>query len=80
MVRSTRNVRNQLQGPPNPTPDGVDSTGMFEAFVRCLERASDNPHGHCNCHGAPGQQTGDRLIERFCALYPNKLDGMAEAW
>ena len=28
----------------------------------------------------PPSQTGDKLLERFRALHPDKFDGMAEPW
>ena len=37
--------------------------------------------GKHNYHnGAPQRQTGDKLLEQFCALRPEKFDGMSEAW
>ena len=39
-------------------------------------RIRDN-HGNNNRNGAP--QTGDKLLARFCALQPDKFDGMVEA-
>ena len=67
-----------------PIPPGMDPTGVFEAFMQRMEHL-----GNQNNRPAPPpivlpppppRQTGDKLLERFRALRPDKFDGMAEPW
>ena len=74
--------RRNLPAPPEIAPPAADPTGMFEAFVRRLERIgnNNNRNNNQNVNAAPQRQTGDKLLERFRALRPEKFDGMAEPW
>ena len=67
-----------------PIPPGMDPTGVFEAFMQCMEHL-----GNQNNRPAPPsivlpppplRQIGDKLLEPFRALRPDKFDGMVEPW
>ena len=78
--RSTRNrPANLIEG----APLAADPTGMFEAFVRRIERASANvEHNNNGNHGngIPIHQTGAKLLEKFHGLQPEYFDGSEEPW
>ena len=69
--------RRNRNGTPEPLPEGMDPTGVFGALLQRLERIGNN---HGNNHQAAPHQTGDKPLERFRALRPDKYDGTGEAW
>ena len=60
-----------------PIPETIDPTELLDALVRRIKRASNNV-GNNNHATHPPRQTGDKLLERFRALRPEKFDGMME--
>ena len=73
---SGMSTRNHPNGHQAAVPQAADPTGMFEAFVRRIERAADN-HNH---GGAPPRHVEDRIVERFRHFRPEKFNGDAEPW
>ena len=73
-----RSANRNGAGPLEP-PIPIDPTGLLDALVRRIERASNNV-GNNNHATHPPRQTGDKLLERFRALQPEKFDGMMEPW
>ena len=65
-----------------PIPAGMDPTGVFEAFMQRMEHLGNQnnrpPPPPIVLPPPPPRQTGDKLLERFRALRPDKFDGMAE--
>ena len=68
----------------SPITRGMDPIGVFEAFMQRMEHL-------CNQNNRPmplpivllpplPRQFGDKLLERFRALRPNKFNGMAKPW
>ena len=58
-------------------------TGMFEAFMRRIERASANIKNNNNGNhgnGIPIRQTGAKLLEKFRGLRPEYFDRFEEPW
>ena len=51
-----------------PVPDGLDPTGTFERFLQAHHCPAPPPH----------RPAGDKLLERFRALRPEKFDGVSE--
>ena len=57
----------------------IDPTRLLDALVRRIERAS-NKVGNNNHATHLLRQTGDKLLEHFPALRPEKFDKMMEPW
>ena len=74
-VRSAK--RNGAAPSELPIPEAIDPTGLLDALVRRIERASNNV-GNNNHATHPPRQTRDKLLERFRALRPKKFDGIKE--
>ena len=68
--------RRNHNGTPEPLPEVMDPTGVFGTLLQQLERISNN---HRNNYQAAPCPTGDKLLERFRALRPDKYDGAGEA-
>ena len=69
-----RSPRNHPAGLIEGAPLAVDPTGMFEAFVRRIERIGNlaaNNNGNVNNqgNGMSARQMGDKRLERFRALH-----------
>ena len=62
-----------------PIPETIDPTGLLDALVRRIERASSNV-GNNNHATHPLRQTGDKLLDRFRAFRLEKFDGMMKPW
>lgn len=75
MVRPLRN--NNGAESSEPVPDGLDPTGTFERFLQRLERIGSQQAHHCPAP-PPHRPAGDKLLERFRALRPEKFDGVSE--
>ena len=80
-----RSPRNHPAGLIESAPLAVDPTGMFEAFVRRIERIGNlaaNNNGNVNNqgNGMSARQMGDKRLERFRALRPEQFAGTAEPW
>ena len=63
-----------------PIPPEIDPTGIFEAFMQRMEHLGNNNNRANTQAIAPPRQTGDKLLERFRALRPNRFDGTGEPW
>ena len=78
MVGSTR----QTLRPGAPIPTNIDPTGIFEAFMQRMEHlGNQNQNNHLQppiAFHPPLRQTGDKLLERFRALRPEKFDGLVD--
>ena len=65
-------------------PPGMDPTGVFEAFMQRMEHLGNQSNRPAPppivLPPPPPRQTGDKLLEQFCALRPDKFDGMAKPW
>ena len=74
MVRSR--TRNGVA--PEPIPAEMDPTGLFERLIQRLEHIGERQNAPQ--YIPPPRQTGDKLLERFRALRPERFDGMSEPW
>ena len=73
MVGATRQKKKQGA----PIPEGMDPTGVFEAFMQRMEHIGKN---NGNNHATASRFMRDKLLERFRALRLEKFDGMADPW
>ena len=73
-------TRGRPLGLTKAAPRVADSTGMFEAFVRRLERIGNNQHNNGNNNGAPPRPVEDRIVEHFHHFRSEKFDGNTEPW
>ena len=71
MVGATRQKNKQGA----PIPEGMDPTGVFEAFIQRIELIGNN---NGNNHATTSRFTGDKLLERFRAFRLEKLDEMSD--
>ena len=79
---SHKSLEPSWKGTSNPPLEGVDPIELLEAFIQHIDRvinSINNLGAHNNNHNGEQQwQTGDKLLERFRALRPEKFDGMFE--
>ena len=65
-----------------PFPLDMDSMGIFEVFMQCMEHLGNQNNRLTSPPVAlqppPLRQTGDKLLEHFRALRLDKFDGMDE--
>ena len=64
-TKGRRANRNGARFSKPPIPEAIDPTGLLDALVRRIERASNNVGNNNNHHAAPSRQTGDKLLEHF---------------
>ena len=80
-IRMVRNTRNSTGAKHAECPlPGMDPANTFDRFLQRLERVWSQPIVHQFQVPPPPRCVGDKLLERFWTLRPEKFDGVSEPW